>query len=141
MIGASVEIVPSFDAITMFFTGTGNLLIEIGEFHPERKGGLVVLEITDTGGASWLPLNMNKLGRGMVTNCTAEGPARFRGELMGGKASGVRVRAKDILGWSQVAVELTFAGGRWRHILHGAPEYVIQEVPDLQDLMRGERRG
>lgn len=141
MIGASAQVIPSYDAITMFFTGSGNLLVEIGEFASVKKGGLVLLEQTDTGGASWVPMNMSKLGRGMITNCTADGPAKFRGELIGGRATGVRVRAKDIVGWSQVVVELTFAGARWRHILHGAPDYVIQEVPDLMDLMRGERRG
>lgn len=141
MINATAAVIPTFDALTIFYTGTGNALIEIGEFKSEQRGGLVLLELTDTGGADWVPLNMNKLGRGMITNCTAEGPAKFRGELMGGRASGMRVRAKDIVGWSQVQVDVTFAGGHWRHILHGAPEYVIQEVPDLRDLMRGERSG
>lgn len=134
MIDATADWVGTDDALTLFYTGIGNVLVNIGGFE-QVTPGVVLLECTENGGMSWLPMNMTKLGRGMITNCTSSGPASFRGELIGGKATGVRARCQDTQPWQPIVVEMTFAGGKGRHILRGGPRYVIQEVPDLQDFL------
>lgn len=130
-----MDVVPTLDTMTVFYTGGGNCMVEIGKFTKCPKG-VVLLEHTTNGGASWQPFNATKVGRGMTTNAIDSGPAIFRGQLEGGRAAGLRVRCQDTLEMEQISVQITFAGGIVRHYIRGEPHYTIQEVPDLRDLLR-----
>jgi hypothetical protein len=135
LIDATADPIGTFDSFTLFYTGGGNCIIEVGEFT-KMPEGVVLLEMTRTGGSKWEPFNAEKLGRGMSTCATDSGPARFRGQLEDGNAVGIRVRAAKTLEMERIRVQITFAGGIFQHYISTEPNYVIEEVPDLRDFIK-----
>lgn len=137
MINAWASFVPTINALTMFYQGSGNCLIEVESSFLKRPGGVLLIEHTKTGGTSWHPFEAEKVGRGMRTNATDSGPCRFRAQLdvepyvNGTKptvtALGLRLRCQDTREMDPIDVAITFAGQRYRHTIMEESHFVIAE--------------
>lgn len=134
--GDGLMFIPQQSALVMFYSLTGNALLEVmsgfpSETRPARGMGSVVLEQTSTGGASWAALDCLKLGRGMHSNATSTSPCRFRAALMSnpGGAHGIRLRCSETPLFKPFEVRITFAGHQHRHVIRRVDEFLIQEMP------------
>lgn len=135
--GAGVLFIPQPDALAMFYSLTGNALIEVLSGFPyenrpaPRGSGNVVLEETSSGGARWTALTCEKLGRGVNTNATSTSPCRFRAPLLGmpSGAHGIRVRTWETPLFKPFEVRITFAGHQYGHVIRRVDEFCIQEMP------------
>lgn len=135
--GSGVMFIPQIDALAMFYSVTGNALIEVlsgfpSESQPAPRGsGNVALEETNTGGARWTALTCEKFGRGVKTNATSTSPCRFRAPLLGmpSAAHGIRVRAWETPLFKPFEVRITFAGHQYDHVIRHVDEFCIQEMP------------
>lgn len=127
---ARVMFVSGFSSLTMYYEGRGNALLDIESSFAREPPGVVLLE-TSKGGREWHHLDCTKVGRGMMANATATGPAHFRTQLDSDHlhSSAIRVRCQDTPQMLAITVSMTFAGATYRHIIRPEPDYVIQEEP------------
>lgn len=120
-----------FSSVTMQYTGSNGVSISIGRFT-QTGAGVVLVDHSETG-MNWFPLNLQKRGWGIITNCTGSGPAVFTGSLTG--PGYLRVHVQDTVDMEPIAVEIRFGDVIGRHVLRGESKFVIEEAPDLRDLL------
>lgn len=139
----------TLDSLTMHYAASQYVTIGIGPFD-ETSGGVLLLEYGEQGltvpgiqqgltvpGIAWIPLNMSKVGRGMVTCAVNKGPARFQGELPLPRTTiaSFRVRADKTADMKPIEVTIAIQGGMTAsHTLRGESRFVIAEEPDIRDL-------
>lgn len=123
--------VRALDSLSVFIgSPSTTVVISIGEFSVISPGVVLLEENT---GKDWTPINMTKVGRGMITNVVAGGPAQFRGVIYGPIT--LRVRAQNTVEMEPIAVEIRWDGGTARHVLRAESKFVIKEAPDIRDLI------
>lgn len=129
-LGTEMLFVCEFSALTMFYQGRGNVLIEIHSDFTKTEAGALLIEVSSTAGRSWTHRDCEKVGRGMTTSLTDRGPALFRTQIDARVTpEAIRIRCQDTKEMEPIAVSISFAGIIHHHQVRTPPDFIVQEEP------------